>query len=68
MLWMDSFGQNKRKYFESLGSSPSRPIPSIEKPPVLEEKPFPSHLRYVYLGASSTLAVIILSYLLSSRR
>ena len=27
VLWMDSFGQNKRKYFERLGSSPSRPYP-----------------------------------------
>ena len=27
VLWMDSFGKNKRKYFESLGSSSSRLIP-----------------------------------------
>ena len=60
---MDSFGQNKRKYFDRLGASPSRPIPSIKKPLVLEEKQFPSHLRYAYLGESSTLPVIILSYL-----
>ena len=63
MLLMDSFGLNKRKYFESYGSSPSRPIPSIEKPPVLKEKLLPSHLRYAYLGKSSTLLVIISSYL-----
>ena len=63
MLWMDSFGQNKRKYFESLECSPSLSIPSIEKPLVLEKKPLPSHLRYAYLSASSTLPVIILSYL-----
>ena len=38
VFWMDFLGQNKLKYFESLGSSSSRPIPSIEKPSVLEEK------------------------------
>ena len=63
MIWMDSFGVNKRNYFEKLGSSPTHPIPSIEKPPVLEKQYLPSHLRYAYLGASSTLQVIILSYL-----
>ena len=46
VLWIDSFGQNKQKYFESVGSSPSCPIPSIKKPLVLEEKP----LWYAYLG------------------
>ena len=60
---MDSFGQNKRKYFEILGPSSSRLIPSIEKPPVLEKKQLPSHLRYAYLGESFTLPVIISSYL-----
>ena len=44
--WMDSFGLNKRKYFESLGASPSRLAPCIENPPNLEEKPLPAHLRY----------------------
>ena len=43
--------------------SPSRPIPSIEKSPVLEEKQLQSNLRYAYLGESSTLPVIISSYL-----
>ena len=33
--WMDSFGPNIRKYFESLGASPSQLIPSVEKPPTL---------------------------------
>ena len=57
------FEQNKQKYFKSLGSSPSHPIPSIEMPLVLKEKQLPSHLRYAYLGESSTLPVIISSYL-----
>ena len=60
---MDSFGHNRRKYFESLGASSSHLIPSIEKPPILEEKPLPTHLRYSYLGVASTLAVIISSSL-----
>ena len=34
-------------------------MPSIERPPQLEQKPLPSHLRYPYLGKSSTLQVII---------
>ena len=58
VLWMNSFGQNKRKYFESLGSILSLPIPSIERPLVLEEKPLPSPLRYAYLGESSTLPTL----------
>ena len=48
--WMDSFDLNIRKYFESLGASPSRLIPSIEKPPILEEKQLPTNLKYAYLG------------------
>ncbi|XP_062089289.1 uncharacterized protein LOC133795851 [Humulus lupulus] len=35
------------------------PKPSIEEPPELELKVLPSHLRYAYLGPSSTLPVII---------
>ena len=34
-------------------------MPSVERPPQLEQKPLPSHLRYTYLGESSTLLVII---------
>ena len=63
--WMDSFGSNRRKYFESLGASPSRLTPSIKKPPIVEEKQLPNHLRYAYLGEESTLPVII-SYSLSN--
>ena len=59
--WMDSFGPNRRKYFESLGASPSRLTPSIEKPPNVEEKQLPNHLRYAYLREDSTLLVIISS-------
>ena len=60
---MDSFGQNKQKYFESLGSSSFYLIPSIQNPSIHEEKQLPSHLRYAYLGESSTLLATISSNL-----
>ena len=63
MKWMDSFGSNRRKYFESLGACPSPLTPSIEKPPIVEEKQLPNHLRYAYLMEESTLPVIISSSL-----
>ena len=63
LLLMDSFGPNRRKYFEALGASPSHPISYIEKPPILEEKPLSAHLRYAYLGDSSIFVVIISSSL-----
>ena len=57
--WMDSFGHNRRKYFESLGEGAKTPVPSVEQPPNMEQKPLPSHLKYAYLGVESTLPVII---------
>ena len=57
--WLDSFGPNNMRYFEDLGTDPSKPLPSIEKPPVFELKPLPGHLRYAFLGESSTLPIII---------
>ncbi|XP_070022076.1 uncharacterized protein [Nicotiana sylvestris] len=53
--------------FESLelekkATPPAKP--SVEKPPKLELKPLPAHLRYVFLGPDSTLPVIISSGLL----
>ena len=35
------------------------PVPSVEQPPKMEQKPLPSHLKYAYLGVESTLPVII---------
>ena len=61
--WMDSFGHNRRKYFESLGEGAKPPVPSIKQPPKMEQKPLPSHLKYAYLGVESTLPVIISSSL-----
>ena len=57
--WMDSFGHNRRKYFESLGEGAKTPVPSVEQPPKMEQKPLPSHLKYAYLRVASTLPVII---------
>ena len=34
-------------------------MPSVEQPPQLEQKPLLSHLRYAYLGESSSLPIII---------
>ena len=56
---MDSFEPNRRKYFELLGENTKTPVPSVEQPPIMEQKPLPSHLKYVYLGVVSTLPVII---------
>ncbi|XP_062085645.1 uncharacterized protein LOC133791745 [Humulus lupulus] len=62
--WLEasSQGLHTRKHFESL-ELPSRsfaaPKPSMEKPLELELKALPSHLRYAYLGKSSTLPVIV---------
>ena len=56
---MDSFQPNKRKYYEPLGENTQTSIPSTERPPQLEQKSLPSHLRYGYLEESSTLPVII---------
>ena len=57
--WIDSFEPNRRKYFESLGESAKTLVPSVEQPPKMEQKPLPSHLKYAYLGITSTLPVII---------
>ena len=56
---MDSFEPNRRKYFESLGENTKTPVPSVEQPPKMEQKPLLSHLKYAYLGMASTLPVII---------
>ena len=61
--WMNSSEPNRRKYFESLGENAKTPVPSVEQPPKMEQKPLPSHLKYAYLGTDSTLPVIISTFL-----
>ena len=62
---MDSFEPNRRKYFESLGENTKTLVPSVEQPPKMEQKPLPSHLKYAYLGTTSTLPVIISASLIA---
>ncbi|XP_062118728.1 uncharacterized protein LOC133832394 [Humulus lupulus] len=64
LAWLEasSQGLHTRKHFESLELSSrsfAAPKPSVEEPPELELKALPSHLRYAYLGKSSTLPVIV---------
>ncbi|XP_038688847.1 uncharacterized protein LOC119988008 [Tripterygium wilfordii] len=66
MNWLESMQEAKpRRFqgFEPLGVLSSRPQPSIIEAPTLTLKPLPSHLRYAYLGNSTTLPVIISSKL-----
>ncbi|XP_022853864.1 uncharacterized protein LOC111375292 [Olea europaea var. sylvestris] len=51
----------RRRYFEELGTRTTQSVPSIQQPPKLELKQLPPHVRYAYLGESSTLPVIISS-------
>ena len=53
------FEPNRKKYYESLGENTKTPVPFVEQPPKMEQKPLPSHFKYSYLGNASTLPVII---------
>ncbi|XP_022893886.1 uncharacterized protein LOC111408350 [Olea europaea var. sylvestris] len=46
-------------YYKELEKTSSIPLPSYQKAPTLDLKTLPPHLRYPYLGESSTLPVII---------
>ena len=49
--------------FEPLPPIEDKALPSEERPPKLELKPLPSHLKYAFLGAEETFPVIIYSSL-----
>ena len=49
--------------FEPLPPIEDRVLPSEERPPKLELKPLPSHLKYAFLGVEETFPVIISSSL-----
>ena len=49
--------------FEELHSIEERVLLSKKKPPKLELKPLPSHLKYSFLGSEETFPVIISSSL-----
>ena len=53
--------------FEKLPPIEDRVLPSEEKPPKLELKPLPSHLKYAFLGVEETFPVIISSSLESDQ-
>ncbi|XP_060964172.1 uncharacterized protein LOC133033462 [Cannabis sativa] len=57
--WLDSYGPLNRRYFEELGAVPKELKTSTEKPPELELKVLPSHLRYEFLGQDKKLQVIV---------
>ncbi|XP_028798306.1 uncharacterized protein LOC114753764 [Neltuma alba] len=66
MMSIEAFPYRKAKTFEPLDvtSALSSPLkPSVDEPPVLELKTLPSHLKYAYLGNSTTLPVIVSSKL-----
>ena len=52
-----------KRPFEELGTSKRQPVQLIEKPLEFKLKQLPTHLRYAFLGDSSTIPVIILSSL-----
>ena len=49
--------------FEPLPPIEDKAWPSEERPPKLELKPLPSHLKYAFLGAEETFSIIISSSL-----
>ena len=53
--------------FEPLPPIEDRVLPSEERPPKLELKPLPSHLKYAFLGVDETFSVIISSSLESEQ-
>ncbi|CAN6711744.1 unnamed protein product [Malus baccata var. baccata] len=53
----------KSPNFDSIPISTNKLLPSIIQAPVLELKPLPSHLKYIFLGENETLPAIISSSL-----
>ena len=51
----------------TLPVSNERPLPSVLQAPILDLKPLPSHLKYVFFGDEGTLSVIISSKLSASQ-
>ena len=49
--------------FEPLPPNEDKTLPSEERPPKLELKPLPTHLKYAFLGEEDTFPVIISSSL-----
>ncbi|KAM1373686.1 hypothetical protein ACFX2I_024358 [Malus domestica] len=54
----------KSPNFDSIPILTNKLLPSIIQAPVLELKPLPSHLKYIFLGENETLPTIISSFLM----
>ncbi|KAM2935486.1 hypothetical protein COP2_033196 [Malus domestica] len=67
---LDSLPIHDGKYFnrESIPISTNKLLPSIIQAPILELKPLPSHLKYIFLGENETLPAIISSSLTDKKR
>ncbi|KAM2972030.1 hypothetical protein FF2_018768 [Malus domestica] len=53
---------------ESIPISTNKLLPSIIQAPILELKPLPSHLKYIFLGENETLPAIISSSLTAQEK
>ncbi|CAN6716286.1 unnamed protein product [Malus baccata var. baccata] len=53
----------KSSNFDSIPISTNKLLPSIVQAPILDLKPLPSHLKYIFLGENETLPAIISSSL-----
>ncbi|KAM2682251.1 hypothetical protein EV2_013845 [Malus domestica] len=53
----------KSPNFNSIPISTNKLLPSIVRAPILDLKPLPSHLKYIFLGENETLPAIISSSL-----
>ncbi|CAN6554879.1 unnamed protein product [Malus baccata var. baccata] len=62
---LDSLPTHDGKFpnHESIPISTNKLLPSIIQAPILELKPLPSHLKYIFLGENETLPAIISSSL-----
>ncbi|CAN6725445.1 unnamed protein product [Malus baccata var. baccata] len=62
---LESFPKHggKSPNFESIPISTNKLLPSIVQAPILDLKPLPSHLKYIFLGENETLPGIISSSL-----
>ncbi|CAN6562452.1 unnamed protein product [Malus baccata var. baccata] len=55
----------KSPNFDSIPISTNKLLPSIIQAPILDLKPLPSHLKYIFLGENETLPAIISSSLMA---
>lgn len=68
LVGMISYTDAPKKFdLDLMSSATMLAWPSIEKPPVLELKSLPSHLRCTFLGANIILSVIIAIDLLNTQ-